>query len=131
MTFSAARQRFQIPFMDEAALNKPDQEEAFDDCVRLLSNVPKTKSQNRGHSTYGLKHIVESPTGRYGIPTDPRVHDTYVYEGTFILAALASGFTLKFIYPRSIGGTLNLSNPGLKRALQRFVSDKKTRLGLA
>src|SRR4051812_44941273 len=69
------------------------QEEAFDNCIAFLNGIEKSKLPNKRHGSYGLKHMVENPTGRLGRKFDDSKYTGYVYEGTFILAALASGFT--------------------------------------
>lgn len=68
------------------------QEEAFKTCLSFLQGVEKTKRPHKWRGSYNLKHIVENPAGRFGIPSSLECYTVYVYEGTFILAALASGF---------------------------------------
>src|SRR4029077_7224648 len=70
------------------------QEQAFQTCLSFLAGVEKTKSPNKRHDSYGYKHIVESPAGRYDIPSAIPCYGGYIEEGTFILAALAAGFTM-------------------------------------
>jgi hypothetical protein len=82
--------------------------------------VERTKGQNRKHDSYGLKHIVENPAGRFGIPSLPRCYSTYIPEGIFILAALASGFTMK--QPgRLPTATFNISERSLKNRAKEFA----------
>ncbi|WP_428304993.1 hypothetical protein [Lacipirellula sp.] len=54
----------------------------FDAVCDLLANVEPTKTINRKHASYGLKHVFELLTP-----------ERYLGEGTFIAAAIASGFT--------------------------------------
>jgi len=51
--------------------------------MEFLSKCEKQKTINKNHGSYGYKHRVEE---LYGV---------YVYEGSFILAALESGFDLE------------------------------------
>jgi hypothetical protein len=57
----------------------------FDRCVDLLGTMDKLKGINTRYGSYGLKHVFE----RYLYLFVP---NGYVANGTFILAALASGF---------------------------------------
>ena len=83
---------YPVAGLDEAAL--VGQEGAFQTCMAFLRGMDKAKRQY-WRSSYGLKHIVEFPAGRYDIPCTLDCYNGYIYEGSFILAALASGFTMR------------------------------------
>ena len=82
MKLSEAIKTFKVEGLDEAALG--GQEEAFQTCMLFLRGVEKSKSQNKRRGSYGLKHLVENPSGRYGSPSSNDCYAGYVYEGTFI-----------------------------------------------
>ena len=65
--------------LDIEMLNREDQKKAYQLCLQFLEGVEKTKGFNHKRASYGYKHYVEG-----------RPHRGYVYEGTFILAAIAA-----------------------------------------
>lgn len=70
-----------------------DQGDAFEWCLELFHSLEKTKRINWAFGSYGLKHLVENPTGHFGVcPTIQSAYRGYVFEGTLILAAKAAGF---------------------------------------
>ena len=81
-----------------------DQDRAFKACLDWLAGLKPIRNSNRRHGTYGLKHMVE------------RASQLYIYEGTFILAALASGFSVRDIVPGGRSGFLNVSELSLRQA---------------
>jgi hypothetical protein len=89
-----------------------DDEEAFQTCLLFLEGVEKSKGQNRSHDSYGYKHIVENPTGHFDIPRSFDGGKCYIPEGAFILAALASGFTMQ---PIRVSARFNISEGSLRR----------------
>jgi hypothetical protein len=95
--------------LDIEMLNREDQKDAYQLSRQFLSGAAKTKGLNHNHTTYGYKHCVE------GHP-----HRGYVYEGTFILAAIAVGFQV--IQPRKgcLASILNISERSLKRACREW-----------
>jgi hypothetical protein len=87
--------------------------------LSFLEGVEKTTAQNKRYDSYCLKHIVENPAGSFDIPCSPRCYSTYISEG-FILAALASGFTMK--QPgRLPTATFNISERSLKNRAKEFA----------
>jgi hypothetical protein len=112
MTLKQAAKQFTVAGLDASALE--GQDEAFQTCLSFLDGIEKIRSQNRRHGSYGLKHIVENPSGRFGIPSSQNHYTGYVYEGTFILAALASGFAMEQ-RGRSLKATIDISERGLRR----------------
>ena len=113
MTLEQTKTRYTVQGIDEAQLD--GQEEAFQRCMALFESLEKTKTINRKHGSYGLKHIVENPTGRFGIPTDSSKYTGYVYEGTLVLAALANGFTCRYDGLSSMKCHVNFSERSLKQ----------------
>jgi hypothetical protein len=89
--------------------------------VHFLNGTSKTKGQNRRHSSYGLKHIVEYPGGHFGIDSSASSYNGYIYEGTLILAALASGFEATYA-GNHLKATFNISERDLKRRAQQFAT---------
>lgn len=118
MTLAEATQTYSVAGLDPSALM--GEEEAFETCLSFLEGVEKTKGQNKRHDSYGFKHIVENPAGRFGIPFLPRCYSTYIPEGIFILAALASGFTMRQpgLLPTA---TFNISERSLKKRAKEFA----------
>src|SRR5438309_1055202 len=49
---------FNVASLDESGLN--GQDEAFQTCMAFLKGVEKSKTQNKKHGSYGLKHLVEN-----------------------------------------------------------------------
>ena len=87
-------------------LNREEQRTAFVLCLQFLQGSKKTKSMNRWHTSYGYKHFVEG-----------RPHRGYVYEGTFILAAIAAGFHVKQLRKGRIQSVLNISQRSLRKRI--------------
>jgi hypothetical protein len=74
------------------------------DCTRVcewLGRHEKTKTINRRHSSYTLKHLMARQTGKY------------VTNGVFITAAIHSGFPFK-IFPDDPNVCLGISERSLK-----------------
>ena len=118
MTLAKAAQIYSVAGLDQSAL--AEQEEAFKTCLKFLEGVEKTKRQNPSHSSYGYKHIIEDPAGRYGVPCETQCHGGYIYEGTFILAALASGFTVRQ-EDGHLGASINISERSLAKRTREFA----------
>lgn len=110
MNLDEACRRFAVPGLNQA--NLEGQERAFQTCLLFLGGIGKTKAQNR-RTSIKIKHLVESPTGNFGIPSDTDCHSSYVYEGTLVLAALASGFTSKQLNS-GLSVTFNMAERDLK-----------------
>jgi hypothetical protein len=119
MTLKQATKKFTVTGLDASALQHQDS--AFQRCLAFLDGVEKLQTQNRRHSSYGLKHVVENPSGRFGIPSSQDFYFGYVYEGTFILAALASGFTMQQV-DRGLNATFNISERGIRRKALAITS---------
>lgn len=117
MTLQDAAEKFTVPGLIAEQLK--GQEPAFQSCISFLRGIRKTKRQNMDRTTYGLKHMVESPARYIDSPTD-HPGPGYVYEGTFLLAAFASGFTPKPL-GKGITSTLNISSRDLRRRLLEVV----------
>ena len=118
MKLAQAIQTYSVAGLDAATLIR--EEEAFEMCLSFLRGVEKTTAQNKRHDSYRLKHIVENPAGSFDIPRSPRCYSTYIPEGIFILAALASGFTMK--QPgRLPTATFNISERSLKNRAKEFA----------
>ena len=112
MTLQQAAERFSVSGLNLA--NLQNQDEAFENCLSFLKGIKKIRRQNCKRATYSYKHMVENPSGEWGVSNSNDHYTGYVYEGTFILAALAAGFTRK---QRGSGlrSTFNISEPGLRR----------------
>jgi len=121
MTLKQAAEIYSVAGLDPSDLI--NQEEAFQACLSFLEGIPKTKTQNRWHSSYGYKHIVEDPAGRYDIPSSLRCYCCYIYEGTFILAALLSGFTMQQ-RGNHLKATFNISERGLRKRTREVVTKR-------
>jgi hypothetical protein len=106
-----------------ARLNRQD-EEAFQTCLAFLEGVEKSKGQNRSHDSYGYKHIVENPTGYFDIPWSFDGETCYIPEGVFILAALASGFTMQ---PIRVSARFNISERSLRRRAKVMAQKQLSR----
>ena len=119
MTLSQAAQTYSVAGLDQTAL--AGQEEAFQTCLKFLERVEKTKRQNPSHSSYGYKHIIEDPAGRYGVPCETQCYSGYIYEGTFILAALASGFTARQ-QDGHLGASFNICERSLAKRAKEFAN---------
>jgi hypothetical protein len=121
MTLQEASTLYSVAGLDPACLK--DQEQAFQRCLDFLSTVEKTKQENKRHMSYGLKHILEDPsrlcpewTG--GDSSNP--YGGYVYEGTLILAALASGFAMKQ-RGKHMKVTFNMSERSLRNRCKEYL----------
>jgi len=124
MTLEQAAETYAVAGLDHSALL--NQNEAFQTCLSFLEGIPKAKTQNRWHSSYWYKHLVENPKGRLDTPSSPDAYGGYIYEGTFILTALVSGFTMQQ-WGNRLKVTFNISERGLRRragevARQRTLS---------
>jgi len=120
-TLQTAAKQFPIRGLDPAHL--AGQEEAFDMCVDFLLGIEKTKGLNRRHSSYRLKHTVENPSRIVHIPTKQEAYGGYVYEGTFILAALACGFEMRQ-GGNGLSSTFNISERGLRRRAREVANER-------
>jgi hypothetical protein len=101
--------------LDESKLT--GQSEAYKICCEFLKKVEKRQTINRKHGSYGLKHMVENPAGRFGVPSSPSLHQGYIYEGTFILAAISQGF--RWVQPgKHLKVNFNISERSLKSAVR-------------
>ena len=94
--------------LDIEMLNREDQKEAYHLCLQFLEGIEKTNNLNRKHTSYGYKHYVEG-----------RPHRGYVYEGTFILAALAAGFQVMQLRKGCLASILNISERSLRKRVRR------------
>ena len=74
--------------------------EEFEKVCEWLYSVAKIKSINKNHTSYGLKHLAEKTIG-------------YSTNGTFIAAAIYSGFDIK-IEKDSPNPMFNMSEKSLK-----------------
>lgn len=101
--------------LDIKMTNREDQKRAYQLCLQFLEGVEKTKGLNRKHTSYGYKHCVE------GGP-----HRGYVYEGTFILAAIAAGFEVKRLLKGSLKSILNIRERSLKRVCREWSRENIT-----
>jgi hypothetical protein len=95
--------------LDAEMLNREDQTKAYELCLEFLQGVEKLKRMNYEHTSYGYKHMVE------GVP-----HRRYVYEGTFILAALEAGFTSKQLHPDCLKTVFNIKESSLMRRIREW-----------
>jgi hypothetical protein len=121
MKLREAVQTFNVAALDESELK--GQEEAFQLCMAFLKGVEKSKAQNKTFASYSLKHIVENPSGRFGIPASQACYAGYVYEGTLILAALVFGFGIQQ-HGKSIKATLNIDGPSLRRRAKEVCQER-------
>ena len=113
ITLANAAKAYWFPGLDPLSLRR--QEGAFEICLSFLQRIRMTKSQNLRYDSSALTQIVENPEGHFGIPVLPQVRRCwYIYEGTFILAALASDF--KMVQPRR--GYLNVNFNICERSLR-------------
>lgn len=118
MTLEQAISDFPLTGLDSQVLM--DQEGAFQMCLRFLSTVDKTKQVNDRAQSGRLKHCVEDPSN-FGLGIPSRYHG-YVYEGTFILAALASGFT-RFAEKGRLRSRFNMSERSLRRRAKEWAAE--------
>jgi hypothetical protein len=124
MTLREAAREFshRIPGFDPGALN--GQDEAYERCQDFLREIEKTRSAFNRTDSYKLKHFVEDPTGNSGIGGGEARHCCYVYEGTFILAALACGFVIRHpAESRVMNVRFNLSQISLAARAKRWADE--------
>jgi hypothetical protein len=126
ITLADAAETHWFPELDRDSLR--GQEGAFGICLSSLQVIRKTKSQNLRYDSYALTQIVENPAGHFGLPAWLKCRRCrYIYEGTLILAALASGF--KMVQPRR--GYLNVTFNICERSLRsKTLGFAKAMLGL-
>ena len=124
MTITEANRQFSVPGLDPTAVK--GQERAFRECLAFVSGIGKIKGQNRRRTSYKIKHLVESPTGNFGIEADSECYSGYVYEGTLILAALAAGFTAVQV-GSGLSVTFNMAERDLKVATATHAAALKKR----
>jgi hypothetical protein len=105
--------------IDEAHL--VGQTQAYGYCCDFVSSLEKRKTINTQHGSYSLKHMVENPSGYFDVPKDGRFSTVYVYEGTFILAAISHGFDWKQMESR-MNVVFNVSEKSLKETIRRLTS---------
>jgi len=74
--------------------------EEFEKVCQWLSSIEKIKTINKKHTSYGLKHLAEKTIG-------------YSTNGTFIAAAIYSGFDIK-IEEDSPNPMFNMSEKSIK-----------------
>jgi hypothetical protein len=97
----------QLPHnIDANMLFQFDQPKAYELCLEFLKSVEKSKRMNHLHTSYGYKHMVE------GQP-----HRGYVYEGTFILAALEAGFKMRQLEEDWIRAVFNIKESSLMKRI--------------
>ncbi len=118
-TIQAAAVAFDVQGLDSAMIAK--QQEAYELCLEFLEGIDSIRSFNRSHTSYGLKHFVENPAGRMGVPSDLDCYSLYVYEGTFILAALACGFEMEQT-GKGLTTIFNMSERSLKRRTKEIAA---------
>jgi hypothetical protein len=112
---------FNVASLDVSKLEK--QEEAFQACLSFLKGVEKSKTQNKRRGSYWLKHLIENPSGRFDIPSSDNCYAGYIYEGTFVLAALASGFGIQQ-FGKTIKATFNIHEPSLRRRAKEVCKER-------
>jgi hypothetical protein len=86
-------------FKEEQVLLLKNLEE-FERLCEWLKSIDKIKTINKNHTSYGLKHLAEKTVG-------------YSTNGTFIAAAIYSGFDIK-INKDSPNPQFNMSEKSLK-----------------
>ena len=121
-TIQAAAAAFDLQGLDPAMIAK--QQDAYELCLEFLEGIERIRTFNRSHTSYGLKHFVENPAGRMGVPSEQDCYSGYVYEGTFILAALASGFQMKQT-GKGLTAIFNISERSLKRRTREVAETRK------
>lgn len=105
--------------IDEAALS--GQAEAHSCCCQFLSLLEQRQTINTRHDSYGYKHMVETPGSFCDTQGNSDSYTTYVYEGTFILAAIACGFRWKQAGSR-LHVTFNFSERSLKAGIRQLAA---------
>lgn len=121
MTVEDASRLYSVRGLDPKFLK--DQEPAFQTCLSFFSGLEKATGDNSRHTSYGLKHAAENPSGRWGIPASRDCYNGHVYEGTLILAALASGFAMKQ-RGNYLKATFNISERGLRNRAREFAESR-------
>jgi hypothetical protein len=116
MTLTQATKKYKVAGLDTALLK--NQDEAFQRCLTFLDGIEKIRTLNRRGDS--LKHIVENPSHVCGSHSQD-FYTGYVYEGTFILAALASGFTAQPIVPGGLKSWFNISQRGIRRRAKELT----------
>ena len=125
-------------------LEQGHQEEAFDNCIEFLKRVKRTKNpsvRNYQVSSGYFKHLIERPFGslsgpfRWKLECDHRcgrfpsieegkaAYTSYVYKGTFNMAAKSLGFICdkdKY-YPHSLNVNWNIAKSGLDDAILEYT----------
>jgi len=76
MTLQQAAKTFSVAGLDHSIL--PNQNEAFQTCLSFLEGIPKTKTQNRWHSSYWYKNLIENPAGLLDIPSSLDAYSCYI-----------------------------------------------------
>ncbi len=114
MTLQEAAQTFRVAGLDPALLE--GQDSAFERCVEFFKPIVKTKKP-QGPGSYRLKHFIENPSGRFGIPSSVPSYTQYIYEGTCILAACAAGFSMRQA-GRHLGAIFNISERSLRNRMR-------------
>ena len=129
MTLQEAIKQFPFPQLDQRLLNRSDQERAFQLCRAFLRDIPKTKHVNKCFTNVGLKHIVENPSRHTnGAILSECDSDWYVYEGTFLLAALSLGFKAEQgpfraqWFPQNPPNLINISGIGLRKRCKEIAA---------
>ena len=89
-----------------------DSAEACTKCCEWLQNVEKTKAINDHANSYGLKHVAEVDIG-------------YITNGSFIAAAIHSGFEYN-VTPGSPNVTFNMSTGSINDIKRRQKAEGKT-----
>jgi len=128
MTFKEARERFHVQGIDNAYLdtNAAEQDMAFNNCIRLLEGVAKTKTIRRQHSSYGLKHYAEDPAKMFpSAYADLNTYTGYVHESTLILAALSLGFACEYRGQKSMNCFFNISETSLRTKVKQLLEEAK------
>jgi hypothetical protein len=119
LTLAEAAQRYKVERLEPKHLE--GQEKAFEHCMEFLEGLEHTKHINPRRDSYGLKHVVENPAVRFNLPEQPGAYACYIYEGTFILASLASGFLMRQA-PKRLSSVFNIPERSLKRRAKE-ISD--------
>jgi hypothetical protein len=95
--------------LDAEMLNREDQKKAYELCLEFLQGVEKSRRMNYEHTSYGYKHMVEG-----------KPHRGYVYEGTFILAALEAGFNMRQLRPGCLKAVFNIKEGSLMKRIREW-----------
>ncbi|MFO1477611.1 MAG: hypothetical protein U1F98_13290 [Verrucomicrobiota bacterium] len=119
MTLKQAAKKFKVAGLDSASLE--GQEDAFRRCLSFLEGIEKSKAQNMRRGSYGLKHLVENPGQSAGTQNPSNTYTGHVYEGTFILAALAAGFEMQQQTDGVLRASFNISERSLRRRVSQLA----------